>query len=108
MSQEIKALDWGKIIEPEKFDSNHSFEKLEEAISPIINTFIPLEKVKNVEHKRRYKPWITHGICTSIKHRDKILSQLKKEKNTRRKSSLHCEYKALRNSIVELTKKKET
>merc|ERR1712100_796608 len=72
-SQEIQALNWGQIIQPEKFDPNHSLKRLEEAISPIINKYIPLEKLKNSEYKRRYKPWITSGIRVSIKHRDKLL-----------------------------------
>ena len=81
ISQEINALDWGSIIKPEKFDPNYSLEKFEQSISPIIQKYLPLEKVKNKEHKRKYKPWITNGIQTSIKHRDKLLYKYKKEKN---------------------------
>ena len=35
-SQEIQALDWGQMIQPEKFDPNYSLERLEHAVSPII------------------------------------------------------------------------
>ena len=66
---------------------------------------MPLKKVSNKDHKRRYKPWITNGILTSIKGRDKLLRQCIKMKDSLRKSSLQSEYKRVRNMIVELTKK---
>jgi len=65
---------------------------------------MPLEKVKNKEHKRRYKPWITPGIRRSMNRRDKLLHKVIKMKNLPNKLSLQAEYKLLRNQIVELTK----
>ena len=88
-----------------KKDPNYSLENFEKALQPIIDKYIPLEKLKNAEHKRKYKPWITAGIRTSIKHRDKLLSSYTKEKNLSKKSEILHEYIAKRNSIVELIKK---
>ena len=61
--------------------------------------------VKNKDHKRRYKPWITHGIRRCMNRRDKLLRKFVKMKDSQRKSSLQAEYRLLRNQIVELTKK---
>ena len=86
MSQDINNINWDIIIDPEKKDPNHSLENFEKALQPIIDKYIPLEKLKNAEHKRKYKPWITAGIRTSIKHRDKLLSSYTKEKNLSKKA----------------------
>ena len=69
MSQDINNINWDIIINPEKKDPNYSLENFEKALQPIIDKYIPLEKLKNAEHKRKYKPWITAGIRTSIKHK---------------------------------------
>ena len=87
-----------------KMDANLALKNFQTAIEPIIDKFMPLEKVKNVEHRRRYKPWITHGIRTCMQRRDKLLRKYIKMNDSQRKSSLHTEYKQLRNSIVELIK----
>ena len=105
MSQELQALDWGKVIQPEKFNPNLSLDRFEKALTPIINKFIPLEKLKNKEHKRKYKPWISNGIITSIKKRDKLLNQYIKTKNLMVKQTILNQYKHYRNSIVDLIKK---
>ena len=104
MSQDFLSLDWKQILQPEKLDANLAFNNFYSAIQPIIDKYIPLEKVKKNDHKRRYKPWISLGIRTSIRKRDKLLNLYTKEKKPITKSTLHYEYKSLRNSIVELTK----
>ena len=104
MSEDLNNLDWNQILQPEKNDANLAFNNFQVAIAPIINKFMPLEKVKNDEYKRRYQPWITPGIRTSIRRRDKLLRQYIKMKESPRRTSLHTEYKNLRNTIVELIK----
>ena len=46
------------------------------------------------------KPWITNGILTSIKRRDKLLHKHIKAKDPVRKELLRNEYKSLRNRIT--------
>ena len=58
--------------------------------------YITLEKISKKDHKRKYKPWITHGILTSMKRRDKLL----RTKTAEFKSTLYNEYKTLRNHIT--------
>ena len=52
--------------------------------------------------KLQAKPWITPGILTLIKRRDKLLRLYIKTNETNRKEELHTEYKQLRNKIVTL------
>ncbi len=104
ISQELSNVDWKQTLEIEKSDANVSFNNFYATIEPIIDKYMPLERVKNKEHKRRYKPWITHGIRRSMNRRDKLLHKIIKMKDSPRKSSLQTEYKLLRNQIVELTK----
>ena len=48
------------------------------------------------------KPWITPGICNSIKRRDKLLRKYIKAKDDTIKEDLHARYKILRNQIVSI------
>ena len=41
-----------------------------------MHKYIPLEKIYKKDYKRKYKPWITHGILTSMKRRDKLLENI--------------------------------
>ena len=104
VSQELLNIDWNQTLETEKSDANIAFNNFYSTIEPIIDKYMPLEKVKNKEHKRRYKPWITPGIRRSMNRRDKLLHKVIKMKNSPNKLSLQAEYKLLRNQIVELTK----
>ena len=49
------------------------------------------------------KPWITNGIRSSIKIRDKLLRKFIKTKDEVLKDELYAAYKTLRNKIVSLT-----
>ena len=100
MSQDLLNLDWKQILQLEKLDANIAFNNFYSAIEPIIDKYMPLEKIKNKEFKRRYKPWITVGIQNSIKRRDKLLRQYLKTNDPTRKSAFHTEYKLIRNGIV--------
>ena len=65
---------------------------------------MPLTKLTNKDHKRRYKPWITNGILTSMRRRDKLFHQYIRVNDPPRKLALHMEYKLIRNQIVNLIK----
>jgi hypothetical protein len=52
--------------------------------------------------KIQAKPWITNGIRSSIKRRDKILRKFIKTKDELLKEELYSKYKSLRNKIVSL------
>ena len=74
--EDFLAINWLEKLEIEKQDSNYSFNKLYEEIEKFMDKYIPLEKNYKKDHKRKYKPWITHGILTRMKRRDKLFSKL--------------------------------
>ena len=102
---DIESIDLCNLIEPNKNDANLSFNKFISAINPIIDKYMPLVKVSNKNHKRRYRPWITAGIRISMRRRDKLLRKISKMKDSERKTILWSEYKRIRNFIVELIKR---
>ena len=104
MSDELKKIDWNTVMEISKNDANISFNNWWSKLEPIIDKFMPLEKITNKEYKRKFKPWITTGLINCMKRRDKLLRQYINAKNTTVKLALKSEYKLLRNQIVELTK----
>ena len=58
--------------------------------------------MKKRENKTISKPWITRGIKTSIKKRDKFYKQMVKAKNKQQKLIKHESYKKYSNKIIEL------
>ena len=104
LSDELNKIDWNSVMELEKNDANIAFNNWWTNLEPIIDKTMPLEKITNKEHKRKFKPWITKGITNCMKRRDKLLNYYINTKNPIRKTAFHAEYKLLRNQIVELTK----
>ena len=86
----------------DKNDPNYSFNMFDTTIINIIDKYCPLKKVTKKEYKQQFKPWITIGICNSIKRRDKMLEKFIKEKNVLKKQEFYVNYKNLRNTIVSL------
>ena len=70
----------------------------------VINTYHPLKKLSKKELKIQVKPWITNGIRSSIKRRDKLLRKFIKTKDEVLKDESYSTYKTLRNKIVSLTR----
>ena len=67
-----------------------------------------MKKVSRKQIKKGSKPWITRGIKTSIKKRDKLLKSFIKENDLNIKTNLHNQYKFYRNQIVKLTRVSKT
>ena len=70
---------------------------------------MPLKKMTNKEIKQQQKPWITKEILRTMNERDKIHKKWVGEKDIVTKTSLHTDYKNIRNSIRKdiLTNKKK-
>ena len=68
---------------------------------------MPKRKITKKEFKQKYKPkpWVTRGILTSIRRKDKLLKKFIRTKNKSRKQIIYNEYKTLTNKILDLTKK---
>ena len=51
---------------------NFVFSEFVKIISNAINEHPPLKKLSRAQQRLRRKPWITHGILKSIKHKQKL------------------------------------
>ena len=71
-------------------------------INKTLDKHAPIKTEKKRESKTISKPWITRGIKTSIKKRDKLYKQMIKAKNKQHKLIKHESYKKYRNKIIEL------
>ena len=78
----------------------HIFENL-------LDTYAPLKRFSNSDLELLSKPWITHGIMTSINIKDKIYKKLLKSKNSEQKERLYNEFKRYRNRINILPRNSE-
>ena len=102
--EDFLKIDWLDKLEIEKQDVNHSFNAFYEQIEKLMDKYLPLKKISKKDFKRKYKPWITHGILASMKRRDKLFGKYIRTKSPDYKSSLYIEYKTLRNKIIFLIK----
>ena len=77
-------------------------------INKLLDKYAPFKKVTKKDLKRQSKPWITNGLLTSIKRKDKLFHLCVKTKNENIRLGIHTEYKKLRNKLnelIELSKK---
>ena len=102
--QEINQINWDEVLQANKRDSNYSFNSFYDKIESILDKHMPKRKITKEEFKQRYKPWITFGLLSSMKRRDKLLKKYIRIKNHTNKQIAHNDYKTLRNQILELTK----
>ena len=97
---DIININWEEVLESEKADPNHSFQRFDKKVNEILDKHMPWRKLNKKEISIQSKPWITQGILNSIKRRDKLLCKQIKAKDPTRKELLRTEYKALKNRIT--------
>ena len=102
--EDFLNIDWPKTLQLEKNDENLYFDIFHDSTEALLDKYLPLKKLSNKDHKRKYKPWITLGILTSINKRNKLFSKYTRTKNLHKKNMLPAEYKILRNRIIDLIK----
>ena len=95
---EVININWKSVLEIEKGNPNLTFENYNKKMKEVINTYLPLKKLSKKELKIQAKPWITNGIRSSIKRRDKLLRKFIKTKDEVLKDELYSAY------IVSLTR----
>ena len=101
-SEDFINIDWPKTLQLDKNYANLSFNIFHDSTETLLDKYLPLKKLSNNDHKRKYKPWITLGILTSMKQRNKLFSKYTRTKKLNQKNILHAEYKSLRNRIIDL------
>ena len=74
-------------------------------MNKLLDKYIPWKKLTKNEYKRKFKPWITDGILTKIKQRNKMFQKYANCKDDTKKAQLKNEYKLIKNEITYLTRK---
>ena len=97
---ELRELDWS--FGTVNNDTNLGFATFLHFINKTFNKHAPIKTVRKRENKTISQLWITRGIKTSIKKRDKLFKQMIKAKNKQQKLIKHESYKKYRNKIIEL------
>ena len=97
------SIDFEEIIRKNN-DPNVAFNLCMDKIDTLVNNHLPLRKMTKKENKTISKPWITTGICNSIKRKEILYRKIVKEKDPVKKTLLNNEFKILRNSITTLCK----
>ena len=80
-------------------DGERSLDNLLTKINKLIDKYAPLRKITRSEFKQTRKPWITNGILTSIKNKDKLYHKYINTKDPLVRANIHAEYKTLKNQI---------
>ena len=102
---DFKNTDWNNIININNKDIDYSFNSFFHNFNKLLDKHIPLKKVSNKSFKRRFKPWITIGILTSLRKRSDLHRRYLRAKDYERKQLLYNHFKMYRNMIVTLIRK---
>ena len=102
---DLNNINWDKHLDFGKNDVNYSLNKLLTIYDAILDRHAPIKKISNREIKLRTKPWITKGILTSIKIKNKLYKKYCRAKDELRKVNLLYSFKSYRNLIITLIKK---
>ena len=102
--EELQNVNWTTALDIDNNDVNHSVENFLNGMDLLLDRHAPLKQVTKKDIKTQSKPWITKGILTSIRKKDKIHSKSLKAKNQARKEALDQEYKIYKNVLTNITR----
>ena len=90
---EVSQVDWKAIVEKNSCDVNNLFSSFYNKFNKLVNNHAPMKIISNRKAKQLSKPWITQGLRTSIKIKNKLYA-----------SGDVSKYKTYRNKICSLTR----
>ena len=105
LASDFKNLDWDVITRINDNDLNKSFDLFFSEFNNLLDAHAPLKKLSIKNFKRRFKPWITLGIITSLKIKNSLYKKFTRAKDNESKISLEARFKNYRNMLVLLMRK---
>ena len=99
---DIQSINWSYATQNN--NANLGFEIFLCLFNKCLDKHAPLKTVSKIRERVLQKPWITNGIKTSIKVRDKLYKQMIKQKDAILKNQKQMLYKRYCNKIVDLLK----
>ena len=102
---EVSKVNWEEVLNSESgvLDINTVFQNFYLCISNLINKHAPLRKLTRKEIKSLSKPWVTPGIQTSIRLKEKFYKRFLETRNI----YFLTRYTFYRNKITQLLKASE-
>ena len=104
LKPELNSLDWQNVLSINNDNVNLSLDLFLENVKKLVVKDAPLKKLTIQEKKLRLKPWITTGILTSIKTKNRIYRKCLRTNNVTTKQQLHEHFKYYRNNLTKTTK----
>ena len=96
---DIQSINWDVLLR-DVYEPSGMFDGLNNKISEVIDTHIPIKQLSRQELKSRSKPWVTSGIRTSIRVENGLFKKFLKAKST----YYHARVEFYRNKLNHLTK----
>ena len=95
-------INLNEVLSLEDQDTEAFFNSFFTSISNLIDKHVPLIKSTRKQRNLNIKTWVTQGLLTSMKIRDKFFKDFHKSTEPELKVYLHGKYKFYRNRIVSL------
>jgi hypothetical protein len=101
LSCKLQGVVWQDIDNP---DVNVIYENFDNIFNDLYNETLPI-KVKQIKfYCNKYKPWLTHGILTSVKKKNDLYKKCL-NKNTPESKDIYIRYKNKLTNIIRNSKK---
>ena len=107
-TKQLSRINWNDTLNTQNNDIHQSYKAFLNTVNTLLDKHAPEKKINKKEYKLSLKPWVTSGIQTSIKKRDRFYKKYIKETDYTMKTFFHIQYKKYRNCIVELLRKSKT
>ena len=102
--RDLQNINWDRALKINKNQTNQSFDRFFNVFETLLDAHAPLKKLTNKEVKIHLKLWLTNGIMTSTRQKDKLYKNLSRTKDCQIKQKLHKEFKKYRNNTSILTR----
>ena len=99
--EELSRVNWNDVHDP-RMNTNQKFKNFYDKLDKLLDEMAPVKKLSKKEQGLSQRPWISHGILTSMNKRDQIYRDLSNEKDLLKKEELTVLYKRYRNEVVNL------
>ena len=102
--RDLENINWDRALKINENHTNQSFDRFFNVFETILDAYAPLKKLTNKEVKLHLNLWLTNGIMTSIRQKDKLCKNFSRAKDCQMKQKLHKEFQKYRNNINILTR----
>ena len=80
LKNSLDKCDWCGVFSSN--DANLAYNSFVQIFSDHVNKHLPIKTVHFNKYRHKHEPWVTRGILTSLKTKEKLYVQMLKSKNT--------------------------